>query len=137
VIGRELVGDEQTAAVQLLKKGIERHIESVADEIINIFGVEVGSTIVARKQRFHEAVHDCFKRITRGRPPDRTVLPDIVRGVARRPQLSDNTIKAPPRIGFCTFIARRLRPSTKRLIDSHPEPFGLCPVKQCRSCGRN
>jgi hypothetical protein len=59
---------------------------------------------VPRKHRFDETVQDGFQRFSRWRPTDRTVLPDIVKDVARRPQLSDDAIETPPRLRIDTLI---------------------------------
>ena len=52
--GRRPIGHKQTAPVHLLKKAVKRDIQDVADEVIDILGIEIGSTIVPRKHRFDE-----------------------------------------------------------------------------------
>jgi hypothetical protein len=81
-LGGRPVGDEQLAAIDLLQQRVQRDVQRVADEVVDVFRIQIGLPVVPRKQRFDQSVEHGLERVARGCAPDRPVVPDVVRDIA-------------------------------------------------------
>jgi len=87
--------DEQGAAMNLFAEPLEGDTQRVADEIVDVFPVEVEPAIVTRKQSFGQPVEDVFQGLAGGRAAGLAVAADAMGFLARYPQLSNDAIELP------------------------------------------
>ena len=92
---QQLIANEQRAAVDLIAQGIQHNAQGIADEVVDIFAIEVGLAIVPGKQRFRQAVEDGFEGIPRRRAASFAIAADAVSLFPRDAQFGNDPVKMP------------------------------------------
>ena len=81
--------------MDLVTQGIQHSAQGIADEIVDVFAIEVELAIVPGKQRFRQAVKDGFEGIPRRRAARLAIAADAVGLFPRDAQFGDDAVEMP------------------------------------------
>ncbi len=110
--------------------------QRIADEIVDVFCIEIGSPVMARKYRLDESIENCLQRVSRRRSPRRAIMPDAMADLTEMRSSATMESRRHRVSVLLPRLSASARGSFSRQIDRHGLPRCTRRDQQCRTSRR-